>query len=136
MTPLMLVFMPEGPLGTGARFGSQRPASECFASNTSGISNMKKNVLLSLLIIFPALAQPPKFELADVHVSPTAHGFAQNFGGVLRNGRYVNRDATMLDLIEAAYGVSEDTIAGGPGWLASDLFDVIAKVPEGTTQPT
>ena len=97
---------------------------------------MKKIVLLALLAIMPALPQPPKFELADVHVSATAHGFAQNFGGVLRGGRYVNRDATMLQLIEAAYGVSEDTIAGGPGWLNSDLFDVVGKVPEGTTAAT
>jgi uncharacterized protein (TIGR03435 family) len=93
---------------------------------------MKKIVSLALLTI-PTLAQQPKFEVADVHTSPTAHGFAQNFGGVLRAGRYVNRDATMLNLIQAAYGVSEDTIAGGPGWISSDLFDVIAKVPEGTT---
>jgi uncharacterized protein (TIGR03435 family) len=97
---------------------------------------MKNIVLIGLLAIMPASSQPPKFELADVHASTTAHGFAQNFGGVLRNGRYVNRDATMLELIEAAYGVSEDTIAGGPGWLTSDLFDVIAKVPEGTTLAT
>src|ERR1700735_5133113 len=97
---------------------------------------MKKIAWLSLLTIMPALAQAPKFELADVHVSATAHGFAQNFGGVLRGGRYVNRDATMLQLIEAAYGVTEDTIAGGPGWLNSDLFDVVAKVPDGTTQAT
>jgi uncharacterized protein (TIGR03435 family) len=97
---------------------------------------MKKTALLSLLAIVPAFPQEPKFELADVHVSKTAHGFAQNFGGVLRAGRYVNRDATMLDLVEAAYGVTEDGIAGGPGWIHSDLFDVIAKVPEGTTQAT
>jgi uncharacterized protein (TIGR03435 family) len=94
---------------------------------------MKKIASLSLLTIMPALAQQPKFDIADVHVSATAHGFAQNFGGVIRAGRYVNRDATMLTLIEAAYGVSEDTIAGGPGWLSSELFDVIAKVPDGTT---
>jgi len=86
-----------------------------------------------LLTILPALAQEPKFDMADVHVSATAHGFAQNFGGVIRGGRYVNRDATMLTLIEAAYGVSEDSISGGPGWLSSDLFDVIAKIPDGTT---
>ena len=36
----------------------------------------------------------------------------------------------------AAYGVSEDDVAGGPGWLSSDLFDVIAKVPDGTTPAT
>jgi len=88
--------------------------------------------LLILLTILPAVAQQAKFEVADVHVSPTARGFAQNFGGVLRAGKYVNRDATMLNLIAAAYGISEDGIAGGPGWVSSDLFDVIAKVPEGT----
>lgn len=66
--------------------------------------------LLILLTILPALAQQasaqqPKFEIADVHVSPTARGFAQNFGGVLRGGRYVNRDATMLNLIVDATGL-------------------------------
>jgi uncharacterized protein (TIGR03435 family) len=91
---------------------------------------------LSLLTIVPVLAQQPKFEIADVHFSQTARTFAQNFGGVLRGGRYVNRDATMLNLIAAAYGVSEDGIAGGPGWLSSDLFDVVAKVPDGTTMAT
>jgi len=89
-----------------------------------------------LLAIDPAVAQQPKFEIADVHVSTTARGFVQNFGGVLREGRYVNRDATMLSLIAAAYDVSEDNIAGGPAWLNSDLFDVIAKVPDGTTPAT
>jgi uncharacterized protein (TIGR03435 family) len=97
---------------------------------------MKTIALLSLLAIAPALAQQPKFEIADVHASATAHGFAQNFGGVLREGRYVNRDATMLQLIEAAYDVSEDNIAGGAGWVNSDVFDVIAKVPDGTTMAT
>src|SRR5579862_7380733 len=96
---------------------------------------MKNIVLFSLLAIAPALAQQ-KFELADVHVSTTTRGFGQNFGGVLREGRYVNRDATMLNLIEAAYDVSEDNISGGPSWLSLDLFDVIAKVPNETTPAT
>jgi uncharacterized protein (TIGR03435 family) len=96
----------------------------------------KRIAWLSLLTIAPVVAQQTKFEIADVHVSPTARGFAQNFGGVLRNGRYVNRDATMLNLIQAAYGVTEDSIAGGPGWISADLFDVIAKVPDGTNMST
>jgi uncharacterized protein (TIGR03435 family) len=112
----------------------QKKHTEFGSSNMS--SSMKKIALLSLLTMMPALAQQPKFELADVHVSATSHGFAQNFGGVLRGGRYVNRDATMLSLIELAYGVSEDSIAGGPGWLSSELFDVIAKIPDGTTPAT
>jgi uncharacterized protein (TIGR03435 family) len=69
----------------------------------------------------PVFAQQPKFEIADLHVSPTARTFAQNFGGVLREGRYFNRDATMLNLIAAAYSVSEDNIAGGLGWITARL---------------
>ncbi len=94
---------------------------------------MKTIASLTFLVILPALAQQPKFEVADVHTSTTWRGFVQNFGGVVRDGRYINRDATMLNLIKEAYSVSEDVIAGGPNWLEADLFDVIAKVPNATT---
>jgi len=93
---------------------------------------MKKIALVGFAMAASALSQTPKFELADVHVSKTSHFAVQTFGGVLRAGKYINRDVTMLGLIESAYGVKADTIAGGPGWVDSDLFDVIAKVPEGT----
>jgi uncharacterized protein (TIGR03435 family) len=93
---------------------------------------MKKIILSGALLALSAFAQQPKFDLADVHASTTPRGFAQNFGGVLRAGRYVNRDATMLNLIQAAYGLSEDNISGGPGWIASDIFEVVGKVPDGT----
>ena len=69
--------------------------------------------LMALVAIY-ASAQPPRFELADVHVSTIPRWFAQNNGGLIRGGRYVNRDATLLNLIEQAYGVTEDGVAGGP----------------------
>lgn len=93
-----------------------------------------KIIALLTLLVMPALAQQPKFEMADVHVSATARGSVQSFGGVLRDGRFFDRDVTMLGAIEEAYGVGEDALAGGPGWMASDLFDLIGKVPDGTTQ--
>ena len=99
---------------------------------------MKKTAILVPLALLPVLAQQPRFELADVHVSPTAFWFAQNTSGQIRpglisDGLYIYRDATLLGLIQAAYGVTEDMVSGGPSWLKSDLFDVVAKVPEGTT---
>lgn len=97
---------------------------------------MKKIAALSLIALMSGLAQQPKFDMADVHVSTTPRWFAQNNGGLLRDGRYVNRDATLLQLIEAAYSVTEDGVAGGPGWLDNDIYDVIAKVPDGTTPAT
>jgi uncharacterized protein (TIGR03435 family) len=42
----------------------------------------------------------------------------------------------MLNLIATAYGVKEDEIAGGPGWISYDLFDIVAKAPEGATPAT
>jgi uncharacterized protein (TIGR03435 family) len=98
---------------------------------------MKNAILLILLTAVAGFSQQqPKFEIADVHVSSTVHGAAQNVGGVLREGRYINRDATMLQLIEAAWGVPEDTISGGSSWVSLDLFNVVAKVPNGTTPAT
>jgi uncharacterized protein (TIGR03435 family) len=94
---------------------------------------MTRFVLLSLLALMPIFAQQPKFEIADVHVSATPRWFAQNNGGSIREGRYVNRDATMLNLVETAYGLTEDAIAGGPSWLDTDIYDIIAKVPDGAT---
>jgi uncharacterized protein (TIGR03435 family) len=96
----------------------------------------KKITCFWLLPLIPALAQQPKFEIADVHPSTTLRAYVQSFGGVVREGRYINREATMLALIKAAYGVSDDDISGGPGWVSYDLFDVIAQVPEGTTPAT
>lgn len=105
-----------------------------------------KRWIASLLMLCPSVlaqtippspataASQPKFVIADVHSSATMRGLAQSFGGVIRDGFYINRDVTMLGLIEAAYGVSEDTIAGGPGWVGSDLFDVVAMIPTGTTK--
>src|ERR1700733_6762654 len=106
---------------------------------------MKKTAILFPLVLLPLLAQlppaqQPKFELADVHVSPTAFWFTQNTTslghtrpGLITDGLYIYRDASLLSLLEAAYGVPEDMVSGGPGWLKSDLFDVVAKVPEGAT---
>lgn len=50
-------------------------------------------------------------------------------GGIPRGGRYELRNATMVDLITRAYKVTDDKVSGGPNWLASDRFDVIAKGP-------
>src|SRR5580700_8807396 len=97
---------------------------------------MKRLTWLWLACLIPAVAQQPKFEIADVHNSTTLRAYVQSFGGVLREGLYINREATMLGFIRDAYGVSDDDIAGGPGWLSYDLFDIVAKVPEGTTPAT
>src|SRR5262245_30923210 len=77
----------------------------------------------------------PQFEIADVHTSVPGL-FPEMAGGILREGRYEIRNATMVDLIKTAYGVPDEKVSGGPNWLETDRFDVIAKAPAGTTAQT
>lgn len=84
---------------------------------------------------FGQSAEKPSFEIADVHPSPPAL-IVTFSGGILRNGRYELHNATMVDLIRTAYSVTDDKVVGGPTWLGTDRFDVIAKTPAGATQDT
>src|SRR5262245_29607934 len=93
---------------------------------------MKNLVVVGLCVAGVAICQPPKFELADVHSSKTSRGAAQNFGGVLRAGKYINRDVTVLQFIDAASKVKPDSIAVGQRWVARYMIDIIARVSEVT----
>ena len=71
---------------------------------------------------------PPRFEVADVHVSAkTVNPFIRT--GPVRGARYEVKTATMLDLIRIAYSFDPDKVLGGPNWLEMNRYDVVAKVP-------
>jgi uncharacterized protein (TIGR03435 family) len=92
-------------------------------------------VFLSALASAQSTETKPAFEIADVHASPlTRNPYMRNFG--LRGGRYEIRYATMVDLIKTAWGIDGEKVLGGPNWIENDTFDVIAKVPAGTTPDT
>jgi uncharacterized protein (TIGR03435 family) len=79
------------------------------------------------------------FEAADVHASARTATIRLPFinsemrGGYIRAGRYELRNATMSDLIGTAWGVDTDKVIGGPAWLDTDQFDVIAAAAAGAT---
>jgi uncharacterized protein (TIGR03435 family) len=77
----------------------------------------------------------PAFDIADVHVSPHVTNPYMR-GGVLRGGRYQVRTASMVDLISLAYGIDREKVQGGPAWLDTDRFDIIAKAPVSTPPDT
>lgn len=91
--------------------------------------------LLSCPVVAESTDTKPTFEIADVHVSPHRN-FPFGDRGSLRGDRYIVRQATMLDLIAAAYGLDADLVQGGPSWLETDRFDVIAKAPPATSKDT
>ena len=88
--------------------------------------------LTALLLSIPALSQvtkPPAFLYVDVH--PSAPN-AEMVGGRFRAGsRFQASGYTMLDLISRAYNLPWERIAGGPSWIGTDRFDLIAAIPPG-----
>src|SRR5262245_59778046 len=70
-----------------------------------------------------ALAQQPRFEVADVHASVPD---TTESGGSLPNG-IEYRATTLLQLIAYAYGVPADRVNGGPSCIDTDRFDILAK---------
>jgi len=74
----------------------------------------------------------PAFEVASIKPNNSGDGrvMMQN-----QPGRFVATNITLRLLIRNAYQVQDFQITGGPNWLGSDHFDIIAKVPDGTPAP-
>jgi uncharacterized protein (TIGR03435 family) len=92
-------------------------------------------VLLSCTVFAQSPEPRPSFDIADVHVSARTTNPSMR-GGFIRGGRYELRTATMVDLIRTAYGVEANNVVGGPAWLDTDRFDVIANAPPASTPET
>ena len=85
----------------------------------------------ALLCAIACAQQRPRFEAADVHVSPPG---ATESGGALPDGIEF-RATTLLQLIAFAFSVPADRVAGGPAWLDTDRFDVLAKASGPMREP-
>jgi uncharacterized protein (TIGR03435 family) len=93
------------------------------------------------IILFTAIAAAfaqsespaPVFDVADVHASP--HGVREG-ELYLHANRLELHGVTMLHLITTAYGVPEEKVFGGPNWLDSDRFEVVAQASTPVTATT
>jgi uncharacterized protein (TIGR03435 family) len=76
-------------------------------------------------------AQKPKFEVASV--KPNKSGTLQGTTVGLRGSTFSAINVTVKMLIQAAYVptggglIPDDRIVGGPGWIETEGFDVLAK---------
>jgi len=92
-------------------------------------------------LVFAQLTQGPTFEVASVKPSAPIppnggvyFGPARGGPGTPDPGQITWTYATLRDLLMIAYDVKDYQISGGPKWLNSERYDIIAKVPAGTTQ--
>src|SRR5687768_13003101 len=107
-------------------------------------------VLAAALSISPVVAQStsPLFEVASVRVN-TIGGVGKSgeptpvgTGGVMtpQGNRFAARNATLRTLVRFAYGsdgdlstpalLAEYRVDGGPNWIDTEAFDIVARMPE------
>jgi uncharacterized protein (TIGR03435 family) len=84
-------------------------------------------------LIGPSLiAQAPanqSFEVASV--KPNKSGDGRVMVGLQPGGRFTATNVPLRMLLRQAFNVQDFQIVGGPDWIGSDRFDVVAKAPEG-----
>jgi uncharacterized protein (TIGR03435 family) len=91
--------------------------------------------------VFGMFAQSPaprpkfdSFEVATIKpVDPDAK--AGRYIIMQGNNRFVEKSYTLKLLIAAAYDLNPRTISGGPGWIESDHYDIVAVTP-GEVRPS
>jgi uncharacterized protein (TIGR03435 family) len=78
-----------------------------------------------------ARSAPPSFEVASIKPNHST----ENRRFINSNGsRFVATNWTAKKLIEYAYNVKDDQLAGGPNWLDSAGFDINAKIEDSFAQ--
>jgi uncharacterized protein (TIGR03435 family) len=70
-------------------------------------------------------AANPVFEVASVKQNKSGEGFFRI--GMAPGGRFTANNVPLRQLILMAYQVQPFQIDGGPGWMTSDRFDIVAK---------
>jgi uncharacterized protein (TIGR03435 family) len=82
-------------------------------------------------------AAHPTFDAFDVATIRPANSDAKAGRYIIMQGthRFVEKYYTLKLLIAAAYDLNPRTISGGPGWVESDHFDILAITP-GEVRPT
>lgn len=88
-------------------------------------------LLLLLATAHTAAHAQQSFSVATIRPSaPNAPTLTQ-----IRGKRFATQGTTFLDLFKYAYGVHETQVIGGPEWLRSEKFDVLAD-PDGEERPS
>lgn len=73
----------------------------------------------------PASTDTPKFEVASVRENTSSDG-KMSFG-IQPGGRVTVVNLPLWDLIRQAYGLQRSQLVGGPDWMETARFDIIAK---------
>ncbi len=97
------------------------------------MSGFSRSAALIWLAAGCALAQSLEFEVASI--KPTAPNTSGRWIRMLSTHEFAAQNHALKTLIAAAYNISPQAISGGPAWVDSEHYDILAKTP-GETRPT
>ena len=90
--------------------------------------------LSTLSISAQRMADIPRFEVASVKPSRPVAGKGVVFGMVSDPSRFRGSFVTLADLVGKAYGVDVARTSGGPSWISTERYDVVATLPKNASQ--
>ncbi len=80
------------------------------------------------LVAITAVPGAQSFEVASVKANKSGEQFIRF--GIQAGGRFTVTNAPLRELIRVAYQIQNFQITGGPGWITSDRFDIVAKAEQ------
>jgi uncharacterized protein (TIGR03435 family) len=84
-------------------------------------------------LVLRAQTAAPAFEAASIRLNASGNGLHIQ---MVRGDRFISPNATVRELVRAAYLVEDVQIDGGPGWTDSDRFAIEATTGPGVTADT
>jgi uncharacterized protein (TIGR03435 family) len=85
--------------------------------------------VVSAVVTVHAQSAAPAFDVASIKPN---HSASVNSSSRPVGGRYTVTNSTVVQMLRNAFGIQEFQIAGGPGWMGIDRFDIDARVPAGS----
>lgn len=82
--------------------------------------------VLSLVGGFPGHAQPPAFEVASIHLTPSDFHGSRAFVPSAGNNLSL-QGMSLKELLQLAYTLPSDLVTGGPGWIDDTRYDIEAR---------
>jgi uncharacterized protein (TIGR03435 family) len=93
-------------------------------------------VMLLLVSVSTVWAQTSRLEFEVASIKPTPPDWRGGRYATMQGGhQFVARSYTVKYMVAAAYSVTPRTISGGPPWIDSDPYDILAVTP-GEVRPS
>jgi uncharacterized protein (TIGR03435 family) len=79
--------------------------------------------LAAIVSLLPIAARSQAFEVASIKPNHSGSGSS---GDNTAHGRLTVTNDSLKDLMQLAFGVKDFQIEGGPGWIATERYDIVA----------